>query len=566
MHSLPRTAFVAALLALALAAPAHAAFTSSAITTPTTTAFAFRAAGTETITVAGTVSGGSGAADIRCYAANGSTLVAANVGTPGGRFTRTFVPPPIAPPDNQCTLRAVNAGTFPTAVGSFAGPRLALSGFRRDVLESEGPNGGVAYGHELRSALSAGSGTVRGIDACGIVSAGLLDPQTLVHGGSSALCVGSLAHSDDPAGGARSDLRVDDENHYLPAHATGGAMFSGAHRVPGGPALVSTPVAPAADGSSIGVDETAGTVRCASEAFPPTAQTCGSYRPGLVTVARSTRITDGGRTWTVTDRFTSADGAQHELDALYEARWGETPAFLLPGEETFATRSTGFARDLAAGPGSILVRSSDTTDESSATKIAQTWSGNVERFELYRFKTDTHLRMRGTVPASGALELTWIYNLSRSAAELKRLAAQSRERLRGVPPAATPPPPADAGGAAARPAASPPVVVPRAVAALADRIRPRLSRIALARRRFAKRTTLRWRLSEAARITVRIDRLSGRKRRRVRSISRRAAGGVGRLRLSARRLKPGRYRLTLTAVDAAGNRSAPKSIAFRIVL
>ena len=38
------------------------------------------------------------------------------------------------------------------------------------------------------------------------------------------------------------------------------------------------------------------------------------------------------------------------------------------------------------------------------------------------------------------------------------------------------------------------------------------------------------------------------------------SGKVGR-----KRLKPGRHRATLRAVDAAGNRSAPRRIRFRVV-
>jgi hypothetical protein len=53
------------------------------------------------------------------------------------------------------------------------------------------------------------------------------------------------------------------------------------------------------------------------------------------------------------------------------------------------------------------------------------------------------------------------------------------------------------------------------------------------------------------------------------SLSRAVAGGATAVRFSGRigkrALKPGRYKLTVVVADAAGNRSKPKSIGFRVV-
>jgi hypothetical protein len=86
-------------------------------------------------------------------------------------------------------------------------------------------------------------------------------------------------------------------------------------------------------------------------------------------------------------------------------------------------------------------------------------------------------------------------------------------------------------------------------------------------------TTFRFTLSEAARVSMRIQRNRRGRWVRVRTLLRDATAGANRVRFAgrvlvrgrARTLRPGRYRVRLQAVDAAGNRSALKTIRFRIV-
>lgn len=87
----------------------------------------------------------------------------------------------------------------------------------------------------------------------------------------------------------------------------------------------------------------------------------------------------------------------------------------------------------------------------------------------------------------------------------------------------------------------------------------------------ARRSRVAYTLSEKARVTVRIQRRLAGRRARYRTIgkvSARAAAGTNRTRLSARirrsDARPGRYRAVIVAVDAAGNRSAPKTATFRV--
>jgi hypothetical protein len=89
--------------------------------------------------------------------------------------------------------------------------------------------------------------------------------------------------------------------------------------------------------------------------------------------------------------------------------------------------------------------------------------------------------------------------------------------------------------------------------------------------RVAQGTRLRYALSEGARVTMKIQRRLAGRPARYRTVGRLKRSGVSGLnrtrftgRIGRRALRPGRYRVVITATDAGGNRSAPKSARFRI--
>jgi hypothetical protein len=125
-----------------------------------------------------------------------------------------------------------------------------------------------------------------------------------------------------------------------------------------------------------------------------------------------------------------------------------------------------------------------------------------------------------------------------------------------------------------------------------DRTSPTISRLSMSPRAFAAKqgATLGFGLSEPARVAVTIERLlPGRKVRakcakpnrrnrnakacrravRVGTLTRAAVLGTNRVvfdgRVAGRSLKPGAYRATARALDAAGNASRPAALAFKIV-
>ena len=118
-----------------------------------------------------------------------------------------------------------------------------------------------------------------------------------------------------------------------------------------------------------------------------------------------------------------------------------------------------------------------------------------------------------------------------------------------------------------------------------DTIRPKISRASVSPRVFAVRaraaaklkraTTFRYRLSEAARMVITIQRSKprrhghGKRFVKVGRLTQPGVQGANRLRFKGRigrkKPRPGAYRAVLVATDPAGNRSKPKRLGFRLV-
>jgi sugar lactone lactonase YvrE len=174
-----------------------------------------------------------------------------------------------------------------------------------------------------------------------------------------------------------------------------------------------------------------------------------------------------------------------------------------------------------------------------------------------RAVAEASVQVDGSIPAIGRL---------RSGARVLAVSPPRKRDRRGAP--------GRRKAATARPAAAPPPAAARPRPAAAPRRRP--PPIA---------TTIRFSLTEPARVTLAVDRsVRGRRpaakgpcrprARRGRRCTRwhrerllRHAGAAGEnaIRLRSRGLKPGLHRLVLTAVDAVGNTSAPRLMPLRVV-
>jgi hypothetical protein len=102
----------------------------------------------------------------------------------------------------------------------------------------------------------------------------------------------------------------------------------------------------------------------------------------------------------------------------------------------------------------------------------------------------------------------------------------------------------------------------RSVFAVARGATPRAARA-------ARGTTLRYTLSENARVALKIRVKRDTRYRTVGALRRNGVSGPNRIRFTGRigrrALRAGRYRAVITATDAAGNRSAPRRTSFRVV-
>jgi hypothetical protein len=107
-----------------------------------------------------------------------------------------------------------------------------------------------------------------------------------------------------------------------------------------------------------------------------------------------------------------------------------------------------------------------------------------------------------------------------------------------------------------------------------DTTKPNVTRFRITRKKFrvgGLGTVIKWRQSEAARDTIAFERrVQGRWRKVRRKMRFQATAGNQKLRFRGRfdlkhPLRPGRYRMTLTARDAAGNVSSPDRLRFRLL-
>ena len=112
--------------------------------------------------------------------------------------------------------------------------------------------------------------------------------------------------------------------------------------------------------------------------------------------------------------------------------------------------------------------------------------------------------------------------------------------------------------------APPPPAVP-----VPDGTAPVITRLRLAPRPIRRKSAFRYELSKAAKVKFTIKRKARGRYRSVGEFTQFGSAGANqrrfRAKIRARRLRPGTFEARLRAVDAAGNRSAPRTIRFRVV-
>ncbi len=431
---------------LVYATAAQAAITTSNITTPADGSLMVQNLATnpsgQTFTVSGTTNGNAGDLfDIACYAGNtrweayaGPSSAGIALTSTDGSFSVTGVPESLfagGPNSGECHLVAVPHGTSPSPGASYTGPRVGFSEFSTSTIPS-GANAGAAWDYYFNDAAMLGSDQSESIDSCG--------PFPLLTDGTSAVnlgpymfdCAGSFYnspgefHSLTSPDLTRAEIQVDGQNAYGSASAK--LLFGGSDALPGFPALSASLDSFSTSTGDAQTTESEPLVKCTpNDVYGPTSSDCTAFGSTGVSIKRVTAYTNSGRVATVTDTYSSTDGAAHSIDVLYEddlgantAGWkfpgqvsfvpsgsGSGPSAWSPPATVYAIENTGAAPSLSNPVGALTYASAYGTASFDSTL----WSAYAEPSGLFDYQD--------VVPAGGSVSIAWSYAVGTSLAEVQ---------------------------------------------------------------------------------------------------------------------------------------------------
>ena len=482
---------IAIAVSLVLAGSAMAAPTASQVTTPSDPSFPDANYNSpNTLTVAGTTSGGSGNVDIRCYTASGSNPISSDVPVVAGSFSIDVpmqgVLNALGYPHPYCVLRAVPTGTMPADPNRFQGPHIGPGGVKTSTL---GADGGVvnppetAFDYVVRRSQSAAYSDYDSAGSCGLCDTHLFHPATgaasnVIWYGNGAL----YASVPNAPSNTRSAVRIDGVDGYNPAgaHTHGGSFRDN----PGFPQLSWQRSVNPANGD-LTIEETNPFVTCAPQpaTYPPVDASCSTYASSGVRLVRTWEQRRGGLQVALVDRWQSSDGQPHQLDAYYD-QTVDSKNWATPGRAArwnFPWTGGGFKSYPAqttipsapSAPASYFVKPDATTPDGgdSSNPIGAITLGTAPDELIVRQPSDTaksvgdwqehYLR---TIPATGELTIEYIYSHDYTLASVQSMAADAEQALGGGAPATTAGPPAAAAPAGTVPAATVPpakCVVPK---------------------------------------------------------------------------------------------------------
>jgi hypothetical protein len=426
---------------LVVPATASAAVTQSNVTVPADPSFIHFDGANPQITVVGTSNGTAGD-NVDLYCTNGTgasftaSLIKATVPVAaGGGFS--FDGKPVSTQDRACVIRAVPAGAAPTAatdLTTFTGPR----GFLGEE-ESFRDNAGI-YDYYIYNSQTQGGMDFDSLGSCGLDDSFVYDPASLAKSNALFYCNAYLPQSNGTSAlRTRSLIQVDGRNAYPPGSAA--YLFTGVRNVPGfAPIRFSTSFSSTTGDMTI--DETNPILRCAGNAYPPTATNCTQFERAPVDVHRLITMDHLGRMVRFVDAYTSRDGAAHTVDLGYEQDFRTSPpadpAYRFPWRESTFNQHT--LLDTFPGPGgsstgSIFVKAQKNSPDGDPTypQGAITYSAPPDRVSFLNYPTNPNsswaLDYRRTVPASGRLTLAFAYSQAFLAADVAALARDAEAAL-----------------------------------------------------------------------------------------------------------------------------------------
>jgi hypothetical protein len=435
---------IAAGVSLLAAASAQATVTQATVNSPADGTHLLQNLTTdpnETFSVSGTTNGTTGdEVDVRCY--NGGTPIAAVFGpipvAADGSFSSTGVLQANFQ-SQSCELVAVPTDTTPALGNNYSGPRVTFSEYETETVGGGGPNASDVEDLHFTDQQQTGATGVYSSGDCGPFQS-LYDGTAAMSGGPALLsCAGTLY--SEPAqyfanpgtvDSTRSEIEVDGQNAY--------GTYAASRLYPtnaGFPAQTDTLDSFDAATGAAQTTESENIVKCGpDDVYNPSSSQCSSFAPTGVKLTRVIDYSGDGRIATVTDTWSSTDGAAHNLDLQYETDLGATTAgWELPGESSFTQHTTG---QTAAAPTSAsgtiyTVYDSSTSPSLTNPVAAMTFASPYSSIHFDNTlwsaapaEVSGLIDFQRTIPASGSTAISWTYATASSLSEAQSDAATAQ--------------------------------------------------------------------------------------------------------------------------------------------
>lgn len=448
-----------AVLAIA-AAPAAATVTSSQIDSVTTPdGFAANPVGgalfsswdgdvspSQTTVVSGHVTTDDGNAsdlvDVRCYYGDGGEYDNIDSGVtvnPDGTFTTS----PSTFEDETCHMSAVDSSySNPADFSTFQGPVYGV-GYRSSSQIGGGPNDGTTYDYFTDGHQSKGYMEWDSAGDCGITWSQVFDSTYYDYDDYSPFdCAGAMYTSDNGDGYGRSEVQVDGRNALNSYGAQAVSYYDGSTWHYGSqnanfPALTWTNQVDPASGDMT-VTESENLVGCGDNSLTALCDPATPYtfQGTGVRFDRTAKQSKDGLQATVTDTYTSTDGAQHAIDVEYDNYSDEDDSIVydVPGSSGFKPYCDGDTVELPAqAVGSIYVRDVYYGDGNPEYQIpgAFTYLTQPDRMFFNSGCSSSYgefvLQYKRTVPAGGSVSITHVYTQAADTQHVRELAGQAED-------------------------------------------------------------------------------------------------------------------------------------------
>jgi hypothetical protein len=398
------------------------------------------------ITISGTTDGTTGdQIDVYCFNGTYDGGVSWNVVTSGvsvdadGSFSVSVPSNSIAWEVQTCRLRAVpTSGWSNSDLPHFAGPRVNVAYKSTNKVPVQGAATDQTYDYYVGGAGLKGFFETDSLSDCGPYSMG-----AYVNAASFAMtseeanwdCVATLYNQN--VSYDASQLRVDGLNAYttygLPMNDWDGGG-PGVNSKPAGSPAVDVNIARDASNGNMTITEVQQIVACPTDAFPADGTNCDTVHPTGVQLTRVMKMDHDGLVVTVTDSWSSVDGAQHTFNADYDnqVQTYEYATFKFPGDDGFTTYAQGDVASLgSSAPGTIYTRDSDYPDSVYQGVGGLTYATQPNDAQFNWSSSEFQLNYPRTIPASGSLTLTHVAFSARNTDQAKALGAEVEDRLAG---------------------------------------------------------------------------------------------------------------------------------------